>query len=232
MVSLIATEPKPEKRERIAVPISDLFESLERLEAESRELVVKAIKECRIQPDYQLAFYDTVIGNTGLYEAIRKAAEGVEKPKYVDPCCGDGISTIVAAIAGCQAYGGDIDPEFIRIAKENVLEALGEGLFLGPDKLNPSRVAVNDMFDIHSYKRNLSVAFNEADIFFVNALPSQIEQYAPLFAEHARNGARIILPGKGKITQPNVKLLEARLTGELDEHGRPEYAYHIYQKQV
>ena len=214
------------------------FRRLGLLQGKSIEAVSEAYRKHRIGRDLRLPFYGGAIANEDLDEAVRLAANGREDPKFLDPYCGDGTSLILARYAGLEAYGTDDEKGLLDIADENITRATAWQMI---DREQRPVLDVNGLLDLDGYREKLGIGIEDIDVFFLHLEPGQVDPFTQLFAEQARDGARMIFPRTSSnrrdvlegnlrdVSDGKIRLYVSKDSGETDDHGRELFSYLIYQ---
>ncbi|MBC8500747.1 MAG: class I SAM-dependent methyltransferase [Nanoarchaeota archaeon] len=206
---------------------NSFFDKLQGLQNESIDAIVKARLKGSFDPNYQFPYYAGVIDDYNLMQAMIKARDDVnEIHKFVDPCCGDGFSLILANKVGYNAYGVEIENALVDIANENITEARRAGLIPINDVVE---VTQGDMFNLSSYE-SLGISFADIDVFYLYALESMKMDFFKQFSQEAKLGSKLILvPG---LKENRTQSLLDSLSGSIGMFYKEptEGMYQIYQK--
>jgi len=206
---------------------NSFFDKLQEIQNESIDFIVEARSKGLFEPNWQFPYYVGAINNNNLMKAMKYAIKDIKGTKnFVDPCCGDGFSLILANKVGYNAYGVEIENALVDIANENISEARRAGLI----PINGVvEVTQGDMFNLSSYE-SLGISFADVDVFYLWALESMREDFFKQFSEHAKDGSKIILVS-GLKENRTQSLLDS-LSGSIGMFYKEptEGIYQIYQK--
>ncbi|MBU1202095.1 MAG: class I SAM-dependent methyltransferase [Nanoarchaeota archaeon] len=208
---------------------SNFFAELKELQAKSIESILKARTKNEFEPNYQFPYHIGVINDFYLLEAIYHATKGFDGTQnFIDPCCADGFSLILANKAGCNAYGLEIESALVDVAKKNIKTAQEKDLI---DESYEMKVAQGDMFNLGAYKK-LGKKFDEYDLFYLYALKSNETPFLKQFSESAKDGAKIIIVPEIKERKEGYILNELRNLQPLSEEKQGvRRFYKIYEKR-
>ncbi|MFH1770626.1 MAG: DNA adenine methylase [archaeon] len=187
----------------------NFFSKLEDIQNDSVDKIVDSRLNGDLQPDMQFQYHVATISNENLMDAIRHAMPNSKQGIFVDPCCGDGSSLILAKKAGYDVFGIDIQNALVNIAKENIDVAMSKSLIPINGIVN---VKQGDMFNMNSYE-SVGVSFNRVDVFYLYSMPRHTNKFFKQFVDYAKHGAKIIsVPGMDFASVD-------RLYNDLDVHG-------------
>ncbi len=160
-----------------------------------------------------------------LFDAIEKAGKGLDKPTFVDPCCGYGVSLVFGAKLGYEVYGSDIENMMVKVADKMTSNLEKYGII--PEG-NIKKITVGDMLDLKNYI-SLGVGFSEVDIFYDYTFRGMQEKFFHLFSDSAKKGAKLVhVPGYKKMKRDSLLDLMGNI--ELN-YEHPDNIYQIYTKK-
>ena len=174
---------------------------------------------------------DMSIDNIMLYEALEKAymmgRDRVDAPlqdqTMVDVGCGDGFPSIIASMVGYDARGIDRENLLVRNARSNALIAQKTRIISSqPLYVEGNAHTLNDYATLGG--------FENIDVFYMFPVERLLEGFLPMFNQHAKRGARLILvPG---LNEKRIRGIAETLPSiELVYQDVEENRYQIYMKR-
>ncbi len=150
-----------------------------------------------------------------LLEEIKTSGQVPENCQFLELGSGNGAVTILAASAGFDSYGMDINEDLVCLS-ERFLEQIKRG-GLVPDSLPCKFVAGDYSAEKREAYNVLGIKFSEIDVFYAFNTFEELKKIYEMFKEHAKDSARLIHPGIGVLDfiKTNFGNLEAREIGNF-----------------
>ncbi|MBI5066560.1 class I SAM-dependent methyltransferase [Candidatus Woesearchaeota archaeon] len=150
-----------------------------------------------------------------LFEEIKISGQAHEKSKFLELGSGNGVVAILAASAGFESYGIDINKDLVGLSGEFLEQLKREGAV--PDGLLCRFVAGDYSAERRAAYDELGIKFSEIDVFYAFNTFEELKKIYEMFEKHSKNSARLIHPGIGVLDfiRSNFENLEATETGNF-----------------